>query len=33
LTMGTAEMKKVKKGQACDAGHYLGDGLWAMKLD
>jgi PUA domain protein len=33
LKMGTAEMKKVKKGQACESGHYLGDGLWAMKLD
>ncbi|KAF1837552.1 translation machinery-associated protein 20 [Decorospora gaudefroyi] len=33
LKMGTEEMKKVKKGQACEAGHYLGDGLWAMKLD
>jgi PUA domain protein len=33
LKMGTAEMKKVKKGQACETGHYLGDGLWALKLD
>ncbi|EAT85586.1 translation machinery-associated protein 20 [Parastagonospora nodorum] len=33
LKMGTAEMKKVKKGQACESGHYLGDGLWALKLD
>lgn len=33
LKMGTAEMKKVKKNQACEAGHYLGDGLWALKLD
>ena len=33
LKMGTAEMKKVKKGQACEAGHYLGDGLWGLKLD
>ncbi|KAF1841141.1 uncharacterized protein K460DRAFT_380860 [Cucurbitaria berberidis CBS 394.84] len=33
LKMGTKEMKEVKKGQACEAGHYLGDGLWALKLD
>lgn len=33
LKMGTEEMKKVKKGQACEAGHYLGDGLWGLKLD
>lgn len=32
LKMGTAEMKKVKKGQACEAGHYLGDGLWGLNL-
>lgn len=32
LKMGTEEMKKVKKGQACDAGHYLGDGLWGLNL-
>lgn len=33
LKMGTGEMKKVKKGQACESGHYLGDGLWTMKFD
>lgn len=33
LKMGTKEMKGVKKGQACETGHYLGDGLWALKLD
>jgi PUA domain protein len=33
LKMGTGEMKKVKKGQACEAGHYLGDGLWELKLN
>ena len=33
LKMSTDEMKKVKKGQACEAGHYLGDGLWGLKLD
>ncbi|KAF1975044.1 translation machinery-associated protein 20 [Bimuria novae-zelandiae CBS 107.79] len=32
LKMGTGEMKKVKKGQACEAGHYLGDGLWTLAL-
>ncbi|KAF2746580.1 translation machinery-associated protein 20 [Sporormia fimetaria CBS 119925] len=32
LKMGTAEMKKVKKGQACEAGHYLGDGLWGLQF-
>jgi PUA domain protein len=32
LRMGTSEMKKVKKGQACEAGHYLGDGLWGLSL-
>ncbi|KAF2447678.1 translation machinery-associated protein-like protein [Karstenula rhodostoma CBS 690.94] len=32
LKVGTAEMKKTKKGQACEAGHYLGDGLWTLSL-
>ncbi|KAF2272542.1 uncharacterized protein EI97DRAFT_425992 [Westerdykella ornata] len=32
LKMGTEEMKKAKKGQACEAGHYLGDGLWGLSL-
>ncbi|CAI6257129.1 unnamed protein product [Periconia digitata] len=32
LKMGTEEMKKAKKGQACEAGHYLGDGLWGLNL-
>jgi PUA domain protein len=32
LRMGTAEMKEKKKGQACEAGHYLGDGLWMLNL-
>ena len=32
LKVGTAEMKKTKKGQACEAGHYLGDGLWTLAL-
>lgn len=33
LKMGTKEMKSAKKGVACEAGHYLGDGLWGLKLD
>ncbi|KAF2762038.1 translation machinery-associated protein 20 [Pseudovirgaria hyperparasitica] len=33
LAMGTADMKTKKKGQACRAGHYLGDGLWNLGLD
>ncbi|KAH6614864.1 translation machinery-associated protein-like protein [Boeremia exigua] len=32
LKMGTAEMREKKKGQACEAGHYLGDGLWTLAL-
>jgi PUA domain protein len=32
LKVGTEEMKKTKKGQACEAGHYLGDGLWTPSL-
>jgi PUA domain protein len=32
LKMGTEEIKKAKKGQACEAGHYLGDGLWGLSL-
>jgi PUA domain protein len=32
LKMGTKEMKEQKKGQACEAGHYLGDGLWTLNL-
>lgn len=32
LKMGTREMREKKKGQACEAGHYLGDGLWTMSL-
>lgn len=32
LKVGTKEMKKTKKGQACEAGHYLGDGLWQLNL-
>lgn len=33
LDVGTAEMKKTKKGIAISQGHYLGDGLWRMSLD
>lgn len=32
LKMGTKEMKEAKKGQACEAGHYLGDGLWGLTV-
>ena len=32
LKMGTGEMREKKKGQACEAGHYLGDGLWTISL-
>ena len=28
LKMGTEDIKKVNKGIAIEAGHYLGDGLW-----
>lgn len=33
LKMGTKEMKEVKKGVAIEDGHFLGDGLWKMRLD
>ena len=33
LKMGTAEMREKKKGICIDAAHYLGDGLWKLKLD
>ena len=33
LKMVTKEMKEKKKGPAMETGHYLGDGLWRMKLD
>ncbi|KAI9674822.1 MAG: translation machinery-associated protein 20 [Caeruleum heppii] len=33
LKMSTEKMKAEKKGIAIDGGHYLGDGLWRMKLD
>lgn len=32
LKMGTGEIREKRKGQACEAGHYLGDGLWTMSL-
>ncbi|KAF2108470.1 PUA domain-containing protein [Lophiotrema nucula] len=32
LKMGTGEMKRVRKGQALEGGHYLGDGLWQLNL-
>lgn len=28
LKMGTEDVKRVNKGVAVEAGHYLGDGLW-----
>ena len=33
LKMGTEDMKKAKKGVAIESGHYLGDGLWKMRLE
>ncbi|KAF2727550.1 hypothetical protein EJ04DRAFT_478821 [Polyplosphaeria fusca] len=30
LKVGTKEMREKKKGIACEAGHYLGDGLWGL---
>ncbi|KAI9810718.1 MAG: translation machinery-associated protein 20 [Phylliscum demangeonii] len=33
LKMGTEEMKRAKKGVAVEGGHYLGDGLWRLKVD
>lgn len=33
LKVGTSEIKSKKKGVAIDQGHYLGDGLWKMRLD
>lgn len=33
LKMGTDEMRKSKKGIACEGGTYLGDGLWKARID
>ncbi|KAL2221312.1 putative PUA RNA binding domain protein [Thermoascus aurantiacus ATCC 26904] len=33
LKMGTEEMKQKGKGVVMDEGHYLGDGLWRLKLE
>ncbi|KAK7555029.1 translation machinery-associated protein-like protein [Phyllosticta citricarpa] len=33
LKVGTKEIKEKKKGVALDAGHYLGDGLWKMRIE
>lgn len=33
LKMGTEEVKKVNKGVAVEAGHYLGDGLWKFVVE
>lgn len=33
LKMGTEEIKAKGKGVVMDEGHYIGDGLWMLKLD
>ncbi|KAI9795717.1 MAG: hypothetical protein M1825_001260 [Sarcosagium campestre] len=33
LSMGTEEMKVKKKGAAVENGHFVGDGLWKLRLD
>lgn len=33
LKMGTKEMKDVKKGVGIEGAHYLGDGLWKIRVD
>ncbi|KAL2106032.1 hypothetical protein VUR80DRAFT_7398 [Thermomyces stellatus] len=33
LAAGTEELKAKKKGPAMEDGHYLGDGLWKLRLD
>ncbi|KAI9780607.1 MAG: hypothetical protein M1816_002803 [Peltula sp. TS41687] len=33
LSVGTQEMKSVRKGVAVEGGHFLGDGLWRVRLD
>lgn len=33
LKIGTAEMQDVKKGIGMEGGHYLGDGLWKVRVD
>lgn len=33
LKIGTAEMQDVKKGIGMEGGHYLGDGLWKIRVD
>lgn len=33
LKMATEEMKTVGKGVAIEGGHYLGDGLWGLRID
>ena len=33
LRMGTEEIREKKKGVVMDLGHYLGDGLWKMRID
>jgi PUA domain protein len=33
LKMGTEDVKRVNKGVAVEAGHYLGDGLWKFEAE
>lgn len=33
IKIGTAEMQDVKKGVGMEGGHYLGDGLWKLRVD
>jgi PUA domain protein len=33
LSMGTKEVKEKGKGPVVEEGHYLGDGLWRLRLD
>ena len=33
LRMGTEEIREKKKGVVMDAGHFLGDGLWKVRID
>ena len=32
LNVGTEEIKSKPKGIAIDEGHYLGDGLWKLRI-
>lgn len=33
LRMGTETVRKVGKGVVMDGGHYLGDGLWGLRVE